>query len=132
MPFAFNDVPATSSTLRAASNVNPSGTKADGRRDPDQSPQQTTGRRPVTPKERQLLKRVAEAAIAYVTIANNPPQRPEHKALDAERNAFEEMEDAVQAAVAARKETEQEPTLATFVDPSDQAELGRSEEGAWS
>jgi hypothetical protein len=72
--------------------------------------------------ELERLKRVAEAAITYVTIANNPPKRPSHKAMDAERNAFDDLEDAVQAAVAARKEAAKE--LGTFSDPP--------EEGAWS
>jgi hypothetical protein len=74
----------------------------------------------MTPKETNLLKRVADAAIAYVTIVNEPTPGPNHKALDAERRAFDEMEDAVQAVQAAGKH----PDLATFVDPP--------EDGAWS
>jgi hypothetical protein len=74
----------------------------------------------MTPKETNLLKRVADAAIAYVTIVNQPTPGPNHKAMDAERRAFDEMEDAVQAAVAAGKK----PELATFADPP--------EDGAWS
>jgi hypothetical protein len=64
------------------------------------------------------LKRVAEAAINYVTIANNPPSRPSHKALDAERQAFDRLEEAVNDAVKA------EPRLGKFTTPED--------EGAWS
>jgi hypothetical protein len=74
----------------------------------------------MTPKERNTLKRVADAAIAYVTIVNQPTPGPNHKSMDAERRAFDEMEDAVQAAVAAGKV----PDLATFSDPP--------EDGAWS
>jgi len=45
---------------------------------------------------------------------------PNHKALDAERNAYDALEDAVQAAVAAGKT----PDLGKFVDPP--------EDGAWT
>jgi hypothetical protein len=68
------------------------------------------------------LKRVADAAIKYVTIVNEPTPGPNHKAMDAERRAFDDLEDAVQAAVAAQKEAKKE--LGTFSDPP--------EEGAWS
>jgi hypothetical protein len=68
----------------------------------------------MTPKESNLLKRVADAAIAYVKIVNEPTPGPNHKALDAERNAFDAMEDAVKA----------RPQLNKFNAPEDK--------GAWS
>jgi hypothetical protein len=68
----------------------------------------------MTPKERGLLKRVADAAIKYVTIVNEPTPGPNHKSMDAERNAFDELEDAVKA----------RPQLNKFNAPEDK--------GAWS
>lgn len=83
-------------------------------------------------KEIQILKGVLVAATTYVAIVNDPPKVPHHKQTDAERNAFDNLEDAVRDAISARKEAEQEP--------SDQAELDRKlgtfseppEKGAWS
>jgi hypothetical protein len=68
----------------------------------------------MTPKERGLLKRVADAAIHYIAIVNEPTPGPNPKALDAERNAFDELEDAVKA----------RPQLNKFNAPEDK--------GAWS
>jgi hypothetical protein len=49
----------------------------------------------MTPEETALLKRVAEAAISYVAVVKHPPAAPAHKAQDAERRAFDELEEAV-------------------------------------
>lgn len=84
----------------------------------------------MTPEETALLKRVAEAAISYVAVVKHPPAAPAHKAQDAERRAFDALEEAVQAAlcrkiagdlVRACREAVASPTAA---DPE--------EEGAWS
>lgn len=76
-------------------------------------------------KEMHSLTGVLAAAMKYVAIVNDPPKVPHHKQTDAERNAFDNLEDAVRDAISARKEAEQkqEPELGTFANP---------EEGAWS
>jgi hypothetical protein len=51
----------------------------------------------------ETLKRVVEAAQAYVAVVNDPPLAPSHKVHDAERQAFMDLEDAVQVAVDAIK-----------------------------
>lgn len=74
-------------------------------------------------KEMQILRGVLVAASNYVAIVNEPPKAPHHKQTDAERNAFDNLEDAVRDALSARKEADQEPELGTFSNP---------EEGNWS
>jgi hypothetical protein len=52
----------------------------------------------MNPSERATLKRVLLAAQAYVVV-NNPLAVPAHKAQDAERRAFDELEEAVHEAL---------------------------------
>jgi hypothetical protein len=53
----------------------------------------------MNPTEGAALKRVLLAAHAYVVVVNNPPAAPAHKAMDAERRAFDELEEAVHQAL---------------------------------
>lgn len=70
----------------------------------------------MNPTERAALKHVADAAIKYVAVINNPQTRPVSKQVDAERQAFDALEEAVNAAIAAKPE----------------ATEGTGDEGAWS
>jgi hypothetical protein len=58
----------------------------------------------MNPTERATLKRVLLAAHAYVVVVSSPPPAPAHKAMDAERQAFDALEEAVNAAIAAKPE----------------------------
>jgi hypothetical protein len=58
----------------------------------------------MNPTERAALRRVRDAAQAYVAVVNNPPLAPVHKAQDAERQAFDALEEAVNTAIAAKPE----------------------------
>ena len=53
----------------------------------------------MNPSERDALKRVLSTAQAYVAIVSSPPAAPAHKAQDAERRAFDELEEAVHEAL---------------------------------
>jgi hypothetical protein len=75
------------------------------------------------PEERAALERVLAAARAYVTIINSPPLAPAHKAHDAERRAFDRLEEAVTDAAAADMDEQRR-----LGDPDADPE----EEGAWS
>lgn len=82
-------------------------------------------------KQWQLLEQLLVAAAKYVQIVNNPVKAPHHKQTDAERQAFDEMEQLVAEVLACKKEAfdeakkvmDEEPELGTFSNP---------EEGAWS
>jgi uncharacterized protein YbjT (DUF2867 family) len=76
----------------------------------------------MTPEEAALLKRVAERAIEYVAVVSNPPAAPAHKAQDAERRAFDALDEAVTDAVAADMDEQRR-----LGDPDADPE----EEGAW-
>lgn len=82
----------------------------------------------MTPEETALLKRVAEAAVSYVAVVKHPPAAPAHKAQDAERRAFDALEEAVQAAlcrkIAGDLVTACREAVVSAADPE--------EEGAWS
>jgi hypothetical protein len=58
----------------------------------------------MNPSERAALNCVLVAAQAYIAVVNNPPLAPAHKAQDAERQAFDALEEAVNAAIAAKPE----------------------------
>lgn len=51
----------------------------------------------------EVLQRAVTAAQTYVDIVNNPHIAPLHKAVDAERRAFDELQEAVGHAVDALK-----------------------------
>jgi len=55
------------------------------------------------PEEIEALRKVVRAAEAYLAIVNNPPVASPHKAQDAERQAFMDLEDAVAVALDAIK-----------------------------